>query len=133
MVPGRRREVHRGVDLAEVAAAHGISFVCVPAGTRNHFALDLGADRHDLAGVADAFTDGGRRQMGVAEMNGRTFVNNFSQGPAMMRSAARPIAMPRCVRCERPRLRRWARTRKRLRCGWPTTWAASMAIRPSCS
>ncbi len=58
MVPGGRPEVHRGVDLAEVAAAYGISFVCVPAGTRNHFALDLGADRHDLAGAVDAFTDG---------------------------------------------------------------------------
>ena len=36
--------------VAAVAAAHGIPFVCVPAGTRNHFALDVGVDRHDLIG-----------------------------------------------------------------------------------
>ena len=40
--------------VAAVAAAHGIPFVCVPAGTRNHFALDVGVDRHDLA---DALAD----------------------------------------------------------------------------
>ncbi|MDQ0931504.1 diacylglycerol/lipid kinase family protein [Streptomyces turgidiscabies] len=28
--------------VAEVAAAHGLPFVVIPAGTRNHFALDLG-------------------------------------------------------------------------------------------
>jgi diacylglycerol kinase family enzyme len=28
--------------VAAAAAAHGIPFVCVPAGTRNHFALDVG-------------------------------------------------------------------------------------------
>ncbi len=37
--------------VATVAAAHGIPFVCVPAGTRNHFALDVGVDRHDLIGA----------------------------------------------------------------------------------
>ena len=37
--------------VAAAAAAHGIPFVCVPAGTRNHFALDLGVDRHDVAGA----------------------------------------------------------------------------------
>jgi hypothetical protein len=36
--------------VAAVAAAHGIPFVCVPAGTRNHFALDVGVDRHDVIG-----------------------------------------------------------------------------------
>ena len=34
--------------VAAVAAAHGIAFACVPAGTRNYFALDAGVDRHDL-------------------------------------------------------------------------------------
>jgi Diacylglycerol kinase catalytic domain len=38
--------------VAAVAAAHGIPFVCVPAGTHNHFALDVGVDRHDLTGAA---------------------------------------------------------------------------------
>src|SRR5581483_11542698 len=43
--------------VATVAARHRIPYVCVPAGTRNHFALDLGLDRDDLAGALAAFTD----------------------------------------------------------------------------
>ena len=66
--------------VAAVAAAHGIPFVCVPAGTRNHFALDVGVDRHDVIGAVDAFTDGVERQIDVAEVNGRTFLNNASLG-----------------------------------------------------
>ena len=61
--------------VAAAAAAHGIPFVCVPAGTRNHFALDVGVDRHDLTGALDAFTDGVERQIDVAEVNGRLFLN----------------------------------------------------------
>src|SRR6201981_1753463 len=66
--------------VAAVAAAHGIPFVCVPAGTRNHFALDVGVDRHDVTGALDAFTDGVERQIDMAEGNGRTFLNNASLG-----------------------------------------------------
>ena len=66
--------------VAAVAAAHGIPFVCVPAGTRNHFALDVGVDRHDVIGALDAFTDGVERQIDMAEVNGRTFLNNVSLG-----------------------------------------------------
>src|SRR5580704_6087462 len=66
--------------VAAVAAAHGIPFVCVPAGTRNHFALDVGVDRHDLTGALAAFTDGVERQVDVAEVNGRMFLNNVSLG-----------------------------------------------------
>ena len=66
--------------VAAVAAAHGIPFVCVPAGTRNHFALDVGVDRHDVIGALDAFTDGVERQGDIAEDNGRTFLNNVSLG-----------------------------------------------------
>ena len=60
--------------------AHGLPFVCVPAGTRNHFALDLGIDRGDLVGSLDAFTDGVERRIDVAEVNGRLFLNNVSLG-----------------------------------------------------
>jgi diacylglycerol kinase family enzyme len=70
-------------SLAVVAAAavvHGLPFVCVPAGTRNHFALDLGVDRRDLVGSLDAFTDGVERRVDVAEVNGRLFLNNVSLG-----------------------------------------------------
>jgi len=70
-------------SLAVVAAgalARGLAFVCVPAGTRNHFALDLGVDRDDLIGSLDAFTDGIERRIDVAEVNGRLFLNNVSLG-----------------------------------------------------
>src|SRR5690348_11320944 len=66
--------------VAAVAAAHGIPFVCVPAGTRNHFALDVGVDRHDVIGALDAFTDVVERQIDMAEVNGRAFLNNASLG-----------------------------------------------------
>ena len=66
--------------VAAVAAAHGIPFVCVPAGTRNHFALDAGVDRHDVIGALDAFTDGVERHIDMAEVNGRAFLNNASLG-----------------------------------------------------
>ena len=66
--------------VAATAAAHGIPFVCVPAGTRNHFALDVGVDRRDVIGALDAFTDGVERRIDVAEVNGRTFLNNVSLG-----------------------------------------------------
>jgi diacylglycerol kinase family enzyme len=66
---------------AAAARAHGLPFVCVPAGTRNHFALDLGVDRHDLVGALDAFGDRGvERSIDVAEVNGRVFLNNVSLG-----------------------------------------------------
>ena len=66
--------------VAAAAAAHDLPFVCVPAGTRNHFALDVGVDRHDVAGALEAFTDGAERRIDVAEVNGRLFLNNVSLG-----------------------------------------------------
>lgn len=67
--------------VAAVARAYRLPFVCVPAGTRNHFALDLGVDRHDLVGALDAFGDHGvERSIDVAEVNGRVFLNNVSLG-----------------------------------------------------
>jgi hypothetical protein len=54
--------------------------VCVPAWTRNHFALDLGVDRDDVVGALDAFTHGRERVVDLAEVNGRVFVNNVSLG-----------------------------------------------------
>jgi diacylglycerol kinase family enzyme len=66
--------------VAAAAAAYGIPFVCVPAGTRNHLALDVGVDRHDVTGALEALTDGVERQIDIAEVNGRTFLNNVSLG-----------------------------------------------------
>jgi diacylglycerol kinase family enzyme len=65
---------------AAAALARGIPFVCVPAGTRNHFALDVGVDRTDLVGSLDAFVDGVERRIDVGEVNGRLFLNNVSLG-----------------------------------------------------
>jgi diacylglycerol kinase family enzyme len=66
--------------VASVASEHGIPFVVVPAGTRNHFALDLGLDRDDVPGALDAYEDGVDTVVDLAEVNGRVFVNNASMG-----------------------------------------------------
>jgi diacylglycerol kinase family enzyme len=70
-------------SLAPVAAAAAecdVPFICLPAGTRNHFAMDVGIARHDLLGALDAFTEGIERRIDMAEVNGRPFVNNVSVG-----------------------------------------------------
>jgi diacylglycerol kinase family enzyme len=66
--------------VAGVAAEHGLPYVCIPAGTRNHLALDLGVDRDDVVGSLDAYTDGYERVIDLARVNGRVFVNNVSLG-----------------------------------------------------
>jgi diacylglycerol kinase family enzyme len=66
--------------VAAIAAERGLPYACIPAGTRNHFALDLGVDRNDVVGALDAFVDGGERTVDLAEVNGRVFVNNVSLG-----------------------------------------------------
>jgi diacylglycerol kinase family enzyme len=66
--------------VAEVAMEHGLPYVCVPAGTRNHLALDLGVDRDDVVGALDAFVDGVERRIDLSTVNGRVFVNNVSLG-----------------------------------------------------
>ncbi len=57
----------------------GIPFICIPAGTRNHFARDLGLDRTDIVGALDAF-DGEIRMIDYATVNGRVFLNVASLG-----------------------------------------------------
>jgi diacylglycerol kinase family enzyme len=66
--------------VAAIAAERGIPYACIPSGTRNHFALDLGVDRDDVVGALDAFVGGGERTVDLAEVNGRVFVNNVSLG-----------------------------------------------------
>jgi diacylglycerol kinase family enzyme len=66
--------------VAAIAAERGVPYACIPAGTRNHFALDLGVDRDDVVGALDAIVDGGERVVDLAEVNGRVFVNNVSVG-----------------------------------------------------
>ena len=66
--------------VASVAMEHDVPHVCIPSGTRNHFALDLGLDRDDVVGALDAFIDGIERRIDLARLNGRVFVNNASLG-----------------------------------------------------
>ncbi len=66
--------------VATVAAEHDLPYVCIPAGTRNHFAADLGVDRSDIAGALDAFQKGTEHRIDLARVNGWVFVNNASMG-----------------------------------------------------
>lgn len=88
-----RRAVAEGADLlgvaggdgtqalvAAVAAAHDIPFMVVSAGTRNHFAMDLGLDRADPARCLDALTDGEELTVDLGTVAGRPFVNTVSFG-----------------------------------------------------
>ena len=66
--------------VAAAAAKAGLPYACIPSGTRNHFALDLGVDRDDVVGALDAFVNGWEQRVDLAEVNGRVFVNNVSLG-----------------------------------------------------
>jgi diacylglycerol kinase family enzyme len=88
-----RRAVGSGADLlgvaggdgtqalvANVAAEHEIPFLVITAGTRNHFALDLGLDRDDPAACLGALTDGEDLRVDLGMAGPATFVNNASFG-----------------------------------------------------
>jgi diacylglycerol kinase family enzyme len=66
--------------VAGIAAAHDVPFLVVSAGTRNHFAMDLGLDRDHPDDGLDALTDPVELCIDLGEINGRTFVNNASFG-----------------------------------------------------
>jgi diacylglycerol kinase family enzyme len=67
--------------VAQVAIERGLPFVCVPYGTRNHFARDLGLDRDDPVGALDAFAHRRERIVDVGRIGaGRVFLNNVSVG-----------------------------------------------------
>ncbi|MEG8275198.1 diacylglycerol/lipid kinase family protein [Streptomyces sp. AHA2] len=66
--------------VASVAAEHGLPFLVIAAGTRNHFAMDLGLDRDDPATCLDALTDGVELRVDLGFAADRPFVNNASFG-----------------------------------------------------
>ncbi|MFI8873029.1 diacylglycerol/lipid kinase family protein [Streptomyces sp. NPDC055243] len=66
--------------VAEVAASLDLPFLVIPAGTRNHFALDLGLDREDPSKALDALHDGVELRVDLGRAGGRPFVNNVSFG-----------------------------------------------------
>jgi diacylglycerol kinase family enzyme len=66
--------------VVTVALERDVPFVCVPFGTRNHFARDLGLDRDDPIGALAAFDAEGERRIDVGRIDGRVFLNNVSIG-----------------------------------------------------
>jgi diacylglycerol kinase family enzyme len=66
--------------VAAVAAATGVPYICVPTGTRNHLALDLGIDRDRPLRALEAFGRARETAIDLAEVNGQIFVNNVSLG-----------------------------------------------------
>jgi len=66
--------------VAGIAAEHDLPFLVISAGTRNHFALDLGLDRENPAACLDALSDGVEQRIDLGIIGGRTFVNNASFG-----------------------------------------------------
>jgi diacylglycerol kinase family enzyme len=88
-----RRAVADGADLlgvaggdgtqalvAGIAAEHDVPLLVISAGTRNHFALDLGLDREDPSRCLDALRDGVELQVDLGFIGDRPFVNNASFG-----------------------------------------------------
>jgi diacylglycerol kinase family enzyme len=88
-----RSAVARGADLlgvaggdgtqalvAGIAAEHGLPFIVITAGTRNHFALDLGLDRNDPVASLKALSEAVELRIDLGVIGGRTFVNNASFG-----------------------------------------------------
>ncbi|MFF3109167.1 diacylglycerol/lipid kinase family protein [Kitasatospora sp. NPDC057904] len=66
--------------VAAVAVEHGLPFLVVSAGTRNHFAMDLGLDRDDPATCLDALRDGVELTVDLGRVGDRPFVNTVSFG-----------------------------------------------------
>jgi diacylglycerol kinase family enzyme len=66
--------------VAGIAAEHDLPLLVISAGTRNHFALDLGLDREDPSRCLDALTDGVELRIDLGVIADRPFVNNASFG-----------------------------------------------------
>ena len=66
--------------VAGIAAEHDLPYLCISAGTRNHFAMDLGLDRDDPSTCLDALSNGVELRIDLAQIGDRTFVNNASFG-----------------------------------------------------
>ena len=66
--------------VAQVAIERGLPFICIPFGTRNHFARDLGLDRNDAIAALGAFGSGRELLIDVGRIGERVFLNNVSFG-----------------------------------------------------
>ena len=85
--------------LASVAVERDLPLVCVPFGTRNHFARDVGLDPDDPIAALDSFASGVERRVDVGRAGDRLFLNNVSRRLRPARPSARtPPASPRGAR-----------------------------------
>jgi len=66
--------------VAGVAMEKDVPFFCIPVGTRNHFALDLGLDRDDPLSALDAIRRGDEVLIDYGVVGDRPFLNNVSFG-----------------------------------------------------
>jgi diacylglycerol kinase family enzyme len=66
--------------VADAALQRDAAFVCIPFGTRNHFARDLGLERDDPLAALHAFDNGKERRIDVGRAHERLFLNNVSLG-----------------------------------------------------
>ena len=66
--------------VAGVAIERDVPFFCVPVGTRNHFALDLGLDRDNPLTALDAIRNGEEILVDYGLAGDRPFLNNVSFG-----------------------------------------------------
>ena len=98
--------------VATAALAHGLPFICVPAGTRNHFALDLGLDPRDPVGALDAFTDAIERRIDVRQVERPRLPEQ-----RLARCLRRRCAPARLPRCEVPHAARDRAHTARPECG----------------
>ncbi len=136
--------------VATVVSGHGIPFVVVPAGTRNHFALDLGLDRADVPGALDAYDDGvdtrwtWPRSTAASSSTTRRWACTPRSSSRRTTATPRSRRLPRCCQTcwGRGRSRstctttcRPARRRPRASCCWcpttPTTWRTCVAGAPA--
>jgi hypothetical protein len=76
--------------VAGVAAQHDVSFLVIPAGTRNHFALDLGLDRTDPSKCLDALTDGVELRIDLGFVSDRLFASTTRPSVCTRRSCRAP-------------------------------------------
>ena len=89
--------------VAAVAARHQVPMVVVPAGTRNHLAMDLGLDRADVLGALDAYGAAVERAVDLGTSTGGR--SSFVVEPNLPATAFNPqIAARPFLR----RVRRWA-------------------------
>jgi Diacylglycerol kinase catalytic domain len=89
--------------VAAVAQAHRLPFVCLPAGTRNHFALDLGVDRDDLVGALDAFGEHGVSERSTWRRRTAASFSTTSRSASTAKPSSRlPTATRRYGHCSKP-------------------------------